>query len=607
MKINSGPATVSSLFNGNTYLTIPSFQRSYSWTSDQIQQFFDDILESANKSESHFYGPVVFLVDDATDKNHFQVIDGQQRMTSVVMLLALLRDAAFGLDDKSVPGKGAAIDVRFRNILFLPDSYEEPRFSASYLLQAVFRTCIVEDPFDSDNRKKDIRKKMTSRGAGMSSAEIVNTRTLRAAYFNLQRRLSVALESHVSEEEKKDFMVSLFKALTTDFEIHSMVLDSEDDAYILFETLNDRGMRLSASDLLKTLTLRDVRTASPQNFDEALNAWDEMVGNLGEYDFSKFLRHYLLTQTDGPVQAGKIFKIFKTMIQSHGAKGAQTNLKRLLKASELYSVLLGITPHVQGDVNDAILRMNSFSETHRVFLLGVLELEPHWSADVLSKLFRATEFLAARWILAGQNAQQLETKYYQKSLGTLRRNPDDETALEIVELFIDAAPQDHLLHSMTYSDSIDMQKYFLRRIDASYGGHGLKWTDPITLEHLAPQTPGSNAKYWEENVCSTTIKDAADSLYDDYVGQWGNLTLLEKPLNSSIRNSTWPNKLVGVNSKYDGLNASTLNLNKPLLAVEHWSDKNIVSRSKWLREISLILIGVDWVRTGKATVSHWTP
>lgn len=601
MQIIVGEKNLENLFSGKQHVSVPGFQRSYAWTTDQVSEFWTDLKDSALSGEAHFWGPIV-LLDDSSEQTELKLIDGQQRITTAMMSLSILRDAAFALETRTIraglPGEQDVLNV-VRNFLYRPVNYTEPKYTASYLIDDVFKSHVIADPIGLDSKA---RPELTIGGKGLSPAAKRATKELRRAYLRLRELMTKFLQG-VPEAggQRAEQILSLFTALTSGFEIHSMKLTSEDDAYVLFETLNDRGLQLNPSDLLKTLTLREIKQNSkPDVLEGSLKTWDKMVQNLGDYDFSKFLRHYLLTQTKDPVQSKKIFSLFKLEIESMGVSGAEKNLHKLVAASETYAKLLGTMQSEDEELAASILRMNSFSDTHRVFLLSVLQ--SGFPIDVTRLLFRSTEFLAARWILAGDNAQELEG-HYQVFAHQIEESPNPETALAVSAKMLQLAPSDGDLARIHKSEQKDLQRYFLRRIEEESGGLTLSWDKPITIEHLAPQNP-ANDDYWISMIARLPGEPEEDFSYDDIIQQWGNLTLLEKKLNSSIQNSKWEKKVAGDKStKYDGLNSSTLNLNKPLVLVKEWNRQTLETRNSWISKAALDLVSKEWVSTGKVKLA----
>jgi len=606
VQITTGASNLQFLFSerGTQSVSVPSFQRNYSWTDTQVEQFLTDVYTSADEEEPHFWGPIVVLRHPAR-LSSLEVIDGQQRISTTIIFLALLRDQAVALPSRIInEGTPGSFDIAtvVRSFLFRPPLYNQTRFNGSYLIDEVLQKYVLADP--------EGRPKLTKRGAKMASAMKKQTKELRAAYLKMSESLEKKLGS-LPENERKDFVFQVFTALTMNFEIHTMELSNEDDAYLLFESLNDRGLRLNPSDLLKTFTLREIRDNSTgskieDEIEKALKDWDETVGNLGDYDFTKFLRHYMLTLTDDKVQTGKIFTEFKKRISTLGKLGALKNLKNLNRSSEHYAALLG-NPRDKGfdkGLIAAFERMNHYSDTHRVFLLGMLECELEPGLQQL--LTRAVEFLSFRWIAAGKNAQELET-IYQKQVRSLVADPTPANARTVAEALTKAAPDDAALEEVTRSESTELQRYVLRRIEMSTGG-AIAGTPHI--EHLAPQNPDDEDDYWHKAVAKpeTNATDKAPSaagpFYEDYVANWGNLTLLEDALNKSIKNSPWPKKVAGI-GKFEGISASNYNINGHIQTMPAWTADAILRREKWIKKCICELVSTRWVNGEKIKIEMW--
>lgn len=600
MQITTGASNLLNLFSerGTASVSVPSFQRNYSWTSTQVEQFLSDIYSSATDNEPHFWGPIVVL-RDPRKLSELQVIDGQQRISTVMILLSLLRDQAINLTNPIInEGAPGHFDVGpvVRNFLFQAPLFNQTKFSGSYLINDVLQKYVLADPQGRD--------KLTVRGAKMSAATKKQTKELRAAYLKMSDSLAKKLNS-MPENDRKDFVYSVFVALTTNFEIHTMELTNEDDAYLLFESLNDRGLRLNPSDLLKTFTLREIRDNSGSStkseaVEDALDEWDEAVKALGDYDFTKFLRHHMLTLTADKVQTGKIFSEFKKRIESFGKLGALKNLNEIKKASENYAHLLGEPKHQDVELRDAFERMNRYSDTHRVFLLGMMSCG--LPIDSQRLLTRAVEYLSFRWIGAGANAQELET-LYQKQVRILMADPSAAKAATVADDLVKAAPSDVALEGLTRSDSVELQRYILRKIEASTGG---AIAGAPHIEHLAPQGPAKDDDYWYTAVApkENADPDSETPVYEDYVTNWGNLTLLEAPLNKSIKNAQWPKKITGT-ATYKGISASNYNMNNQIKTMKSWTADDILRREKWLAKCIKELVSAKWVNGAKLTIEMW--
>ena len=597
MEITIGAKHIAALFGaGSTRITVPSFQRGYAWERKNITDFLSDITNSISDDDAHFYGPMVFLRPSKGD-GPLDIIDGQQRMTTVVMFISLLRDAAFELEDRSFGGIHDLYAI-FRNILFLPPMYTVPRFEANYQIRDFLLKYVVADPITGTQ----VRPAFTISGKNLDAPTKKSTKELRSAYGTLRDWIAEKSGERETEHEVKEFLYQAFVAATEHFEIHSMELYDEDQAFVLFETMNERGLQLDPSDLLKTMTLRKVKQHGDDfAFKAALKTWDKMTENLGGFDFTKFLRHFLLLEQEKKVQKTKIFGLFRQIIDEQGPHGATINLKRLEDASDLYGVLLGTTPHPIPEIRQSIERMSIISETHRILLLAIMRRLGSGNEPV--QLFRAVESLAFRWVLVGKNAQEVETEFQTLGRDFAAGILESDELLERIDKL---QPSDFELSSLLKSNkSAPLQKYVYRRIENLSGGQVV---DGLTIEHLAPRNPSSHFDYWNQEVMGSLNLDQKNQFeYDDLVAMWGNLTLLEHALNSSIKNSPWNVKRDGDQAlQYEGISASNLNLNQKIAKLDSWTGLHILDRTEWLVKAVIELVGRDWVDSGSCSIQPWS-
>lgn len=580
MHLNSQSETLSTLLIGNKQYSVPNYQRNYSWQTDQVDTFLDDIIINAESNDTHFFGPVVLLKNQDFDFDH-EIVDGQQRLTSVIILACLLRDKISTYQDKNILINGVAVSLDFfvSQLLWTGDMIT-PRFKTNYLISEVFEQYILAHP-DSPNRKQ-----LTAKGVGLSDSQKRSTRELRSAYFRMKSRIQSWVDGAGTDPDSQKLKIyQLVNTLLNSFELLAITVHSLDDAYILFETLNDRGLRLTPSDLIKSRTLQKIHIGPAlMDVDTALTKWDLAVDMIGDYPFTKFLRHYLLTKQQTPVQARRLFAIVNQRIDELGAMGAEKNLKEICDAAEIYAKLLN-TAHVTGKAKlDATLkRLNSISDTHRIFLLKVFSLD--YSDDDLLKAARVTECLAFRWVLTGGNAQVLENIF--QSHANLLTSPGDPNNLkDTLMSLLSNVPSDEKVNQeiRLSAASGTLQQYVLQRINFAITQVELPWdAQQINVEHLAPQKPeaGSN---WLQVVAPHNPQSPEDDSYADFVAKWGNLTLLEDEINKSIKNKNWQIKVTGVANEVKGLMHSNIYITKSLTDISQWTSDHILARTEWMAE-----------------------
>jgi hypothetical protein len=593
MKIYPGPESLTKLFEGSVEVSVPSFQRNFVWKQEQLKQYLDDLFGAAETDDTHFFGPIVIFdaTEDSSPIKKYELVDGQQRITTSVMLISILRDMLFDKRyfQNSMHG---AIDLSagLKQILFGGDLAATPKFKAGFMIRKYFYEAVILDP-------KNKLQKISSNGAGMAQADIAATKELRKAHMFIESYLRDKFDP-MAEPDLKELYSSLIKSLSSRFQIHSLVVKDEMDAYQLFESINYLGFKLEPGDLLKSLTLRKIQVSDSSNLSQGMDDWDTLVKNLEGYSLSKFLRHYLLSEKTGKVQASKIFKIFKEDIEA-SPTSARATLTKLMSASKLYSHLLNGTIFREGGEKLAKVarRLNLMSETHRVLLLSIA-LHPKLTTTQMEKAFRAAEFFVFRAVAARENRQDVEN-IYQDFGHKLKVISTDEALNEWCDQLVAKAINDDALRNFAVKNSPfvgiqhdsreDLGRYAIACLEDDLGGG---WSAAKTLEHLAPQNPKAGS-VWFAKVGN------AQTEYSVYTHWWGNFTWLEGELNSKIQNAPWPQKIAGDPAKnLDGLSKSGFFLTKRAILVPDWTSEVIQNRGNWILETFLEIRSASWVSTG---------
>ena len=125
----------------------------------------------------------------------------------------------------------------------------------------------------------------------------------------------------------------------------------------------------------------------------------------------------------------------------------------------------------------------------------------------------------------------------------------------------------------------------------------------VSVEHIAPQKP--KLSLWYERIANIET-DANELSYEDYLYMWGNITILEKKLNSSVSNSTWETKLAGT-EKYKGYRASGIVVTNDLLGVKEWNKEQILKRTKWVAENAIKYWPRELVAIPSGKLSNYQP
>jgi uncharacterized protein with ParB-like and HNH nuclease domain len=597
MELAAEQFSLSGLLGGGNKINIPDYQRNYAWDATNIDQYFEDLTTVIESKEDHFFGPIV-LLDEGDLK--YSVIDGQQRLTTTIMLLCLIRDRLSEMDDPNhrIGDTKLPLKTLVDQMLKL-NNFVEYRFTANHQIRDIFHYYILID-------QGVLRKTLTKGGAGLDPREKEATRALRSAYFRLKDSLTGLLQEHAGNEDSlKQFMFELINALKDSLKVLRIVVPDENDAYVLFETLNDRGVRLSAADLLKSYTLREAKGLDLVTVEDVIAQWDLAGERLGSYSFEKFLRHYLLsTQTVGKVQTKKIFAMFKERINQ---RGALQNLEDIAEASYIYAMLINKEIEtLDDDLNATLDRINMFSETHRVFLLPVIG--GTFSDEAKNYAARATEMLAFRWTLRGGNAQVLEN-LYQRYAGRVRDEalPDRAVALtQILEDLMNEAPSDEEVRNEILSSApkANLLKYVLTRVEGALTGDLLRWTkQPTSVDQFAPKNPSDDSD-WHDLIAPAKVGVDQKS-YGEYSQMWGNQTLIEFDLHGSLKHTSWSKKVQGL-LEHKGLKESHVDMNADVCTKDRWTKDLIVKRTEWMAEAVALITSVAAAQNDKVRIQSFS-
>jgi len=292
---------------------VPRFQRNYSWDEDHVEIFWRDIFNIfAEEDGDYFLGAIVVRQCDGDGPF---VIDGQQRLITVSVLLAALRNL-LGTSDRAQD-----IDEALRGFLVADDAVAEagaPRIMLNRADRSFYDEHIVGDC--------NIDELMRLR---RDDTLPLSNRLLADCFCFMHRQLQRFTAQDWTAE---DLARAVLKAIDEKIYIIRLEVRSDYDAFILFETLNDRGLSLSESDLLKNHLL----AAAGPHLKDTQADWETIEGNLGGERLLKFVRHHWLSSRGMTSRAG-LYPDIKRAVSTPEAVAAYT--EELCAASEYYDAL----------------------------------------------------------------------------------------------------------------------------------------------------------------------------------------------------------------------------------------------------------------------------
>jgi len=295
---------------------VPAYQRSYAWEVDHVDALLSDINEAIkNKENEYFLGSIVVT---GSEKNRYEVVDGQQRLTTISLLIAAIKDIFESDGDSSVVN---SVNTDFLASTDRKTKEKEAKLVLNEIDNELYQDLIegIEGVVESTESSKYTRQS--------------HKRLMLAASRMLAYLKELCDKSNDSEQELHawlDFIESNIKIIV-------VVAPDDSNAFIIFETLNDRGLELAISDLLKNYLFH----RSGEKIDETKNRWLTMVAILESASddplIVTYLRHFSMAKY-GLIREKELFGAIKRRITSK--KLALAFSSELSETAKIYSALI---------------------------------------------------------------------------------------------------------------------------------------------------------------------------------------------------------------------------------------------------------------------------
>jgi uncharacterized protein with ParB-like and HNH nuclease domain len=581
----SGTTSLTTLFNDCSSLEVPDFQRNYSWGDDQIDEFHRDLKYCTEHKKDHFLGATILMKsnpENVEDKS-YQIIDGQQRLTTIFLFVAIIRDLVFDLNVKEIKpegGKGISVNVisKAHEILYSDEVKGETRFKSNQILAEIFEERIFPEP-SAD--RPEIKKK-----------EKYWSLELRKAYFRIKSLLEKDLQGR-TQEEQLSYLWELLNTFRIRFQILRITTESYPESFDIFMTLNNRGLVLGPSDLVKSLFMKCVAQGLPhgeviKSNELVASQWKEVTDNIGDGDVDQFLRHYLVGKQEEHVRSKDIYTIIDRMVDAKNANSKELSkslIKEIKRLSQVYAALLNPNSIEDPQIRSACTTLYQLSDTYRVLMMFALDVESPLDIDSKRKIAKLCELVSVRWVLTGENAQELED-HFQKICKMLR---EKKTFGEIKTKILEKLPSDEKCKSqfdfeISKAPLVRTVLYKINSILGDTGGLLSKEPSKMHIEHIAPRSQNTE---WKVALYPNHVADVSAE-YASLVEQWGNKTILESPINESVGANLFEVKCEGVpGSNFKGYSHSTIKITRDLTKEVAWNIDIIKLRNKWVQDCFL--------------------
>ncbi len=497
---------------------IPVYQRNYSWSIDNCDQLFEDLLRAENDNKNHYFGNIVYYVTNYDTIHNYEelaLIDGQQRITTIMLLIAAIRDNCKEKDDK---------DSITRNYLQNKDSEERERVKLKQI------------EGDRDSYEAII--------AGKEPENKECNAYKNYAYFkNLVKK---------SEKTPAELLEALNRLIVVAIDLKLKQEGSlSEKPQIIFESINATGKKLSDADLLRNFILLDI----PDNEQETYykDYWLLIERNIPSADgMTDFINRYLIMRLKNDVAKNTEYKTFKrnydTLFYADSSKErAEKALKDLLHFSKYYGWIKNPTTTPNKDLEKALASINEAKSDYAapLFLLLVERSEnekyPNFNTSDLidtldiieSWLFRARIVKDISTGLIGQIARSSLLSVVTKADNNA--NYKDVIMDELSNYRIrDVWPKDEEFKSafVKYDFYHSYKNYVQKKLEKEISkDHDEINVDPHSIEHVLPQTL---TQYWKD-----VLGENYAQLHAEYLNTIGNLAPMNKSDNSINSNGDY--------------------------------------------------------------------
>lgn len=531
--MESGKASLADLFENELFYEIPSFQRPFSWDKDNFQELVDDLWDTEFDTE-YFLGSIVYYAEDKTR----MVVDGQQRLTSLMILLACIRDLIENQKIKDdiqrmiVQPEDTVRQIDERERLFVKD-------------RDMFKLMVTDN--GGTNEKYDARD-----------------------YDEPSNRYVIARSIFRSslEGRSQDDLINFLRFVSTKCIVIYLEADSFDEAFRLFEVVNDRGKSLRRIDLLKSHNLNPAVVPSKKKRALLANQWEQDEASINEKEFESLFNMIRLIHTKSK-PAEDLYSEFKNRIFDRGRmEEGEGFFEEVTRYVDIYKQIFQDYDYLNGHEY----------ERHFMALMSIMDDQLRtfeWRACVLAfakkfgreNLYTFCLAIEKVTLLHSIEGVRKDERYadFTRILTHIESAKDGAEFAASIE--IDTAK---IEEKLTTDDLYKKphEKYVLLRLELAVAEMDqMRQFTARTAEHVFPQNPEDDSE-WAQMATEEERKE--------FVNKLGNLILLSKGKNSSASNRDFEEK----KQTYLAPRVSDFPRSSQVLGYKSWDRAIIEERTK---------------------------
>lgn len=540
----AGQAKMLDFLKKSQQLMVPIYQRTYSWTERECRQLWDDIIRTGNddKVSSHFVGSIVYIekgLYQVTGHSPLLVIDGQQRLTTMTLLLEALARA---VADKEPL-----------------DGFSATKIRGYYLLNNL--------------ESGPLKYKLVLTQTDETSLKAIVDQLELPKEYSLQVSSNFELFKSWIAELNGDF-VPLCKGLAKLIIVDISLSRDQDNPQLIFESLNSTGRELSQADLIRNFILMDLEPDLQNRL--YLKLWRPMEIEFGQKayaaQFDGFMRHYLTVKTGKIPNVGEVYDAFKEYAGSQQEMAVES-LVSDIRVFAHYFCALTLQAEEDPDLKSVFQEIRELRvDVAYPFMLQLYD-------DYKHELLKKDEFVSAARLIESYAFRRavcsIPSNSMNKTFANFSRNLKKDRYLESIQAYFLNLPSyrrfprdEEFEQQLVIKDLYNFRNrsYWLRRFE-NYDRKEPVPVNEYTIEHIMPQKEDVSLA-WRNDLGADWMR-----IHKEYLDTLGNLTLTGYNSEYSYKPFTEKRDMEG------GFAESPLRLNQGLGKLEHWNEQSIKERA----------------------------
>lgn len=556
---------------------IPVYQRPYSWKKKNCEQLLKDLKDVyERKHKSHFFGSLVYVSENSGSCEEFVIIDGQQRITTVSLLLLAVRNYVL----------------------------EHPNLNVKSINTEKIKNAYLTDEY-ADNEKK-LKLKLIQGDDAAYDALIEGKTPIEDTCVTANYNYFYSEIKKMTPEELEGVYNAIGKL---DIVSISLQPQNGDDPQLIFESLNSTGLDLETADKIRNYVLMNMKHREQEKFYK--NYWEPLEQTVGHHDINKFIRYYLANKTRKLYDEKKLYFEFK-YYREDSQLSIESILQDMLEYARYYNFI--VNPQQRNtsysDILERIDKLDVKTCIPLIMDLFKAKSSGYISEEKLKKALEVIENFIIRREICDLPTNALNKLFVQ--IGAEVDKEVNNSDMDYYDAFCSKLlsktgrsrfPNNHEFREHfesydLYDAKPSMRKYILERLE-NFGNKELVAVEKLidekvlTIEHVMPQTLNDE---WKKQLGKNW-----ELIQTKYLNTPGNLTLTA--YNSDYSNSSFTKKK---NMPGKGFLCSKLSLNEYINTCDSWGENQIRARADILyKKAEKIWWIPDAVKVDEAEKSEW--